>query len=458
MRLHSALVRADSHITNSRPVRIVATVTSLVVALSGLSAPVHAQPAGNAVTEWNLIAANTLVLFPPPAGGAPPALQVNMAMVQGAVYDALNAIETGPRHRRPYLLETRFASTASKDAAATTAAYRVLSNVVSTVPDSIPFPNRTDLLQALDTAYEASLAALPDGPFKTQGIAAGGAAADAMIAAREGDGRFGPSPWTSNDDPGRWQPQLNPDGTQMLDPTPWVGGVQPFLIESSSQFRTDGPRALTSAAWAQDFNEVKALGSMSSTARTPEQGHIALWWQSTGGPTLLWNAVARDLVNNASYGVDIVDSALLFAQLNLSGADAAISCWNDKYYWDFRRPWQAIHQADGDGNPATEPDPTWTALLTAPYPEHPSGHLSLDGAQLKVLQNFFGTDEVGFDVTSSRFDGETRHFDRFSQPLEEIIDARIWAGLHYRTADVQAQILGGTIVDYMENNYFQPEG
>ena len=108
--------------------------------------------------------------------------------------------------------------------------------------------------------------------------------------------------------------------------------------------------------------------------------------------------------NSGSYGVDIDDSALLFAKLNLSGADAAISCWNDKYYWDFWRPWQAIHEADRDGNPATEPDPSWTPLITAPYPEHPSGHLSLDSAYLRVLQMFFGTDEIAFDVTSSQFD------------------------------------------------------
>jgi hypothetical protein len=119
------------------------------------------------------------------------------------------------------------------------------------------------------------------------------------------------------------------------------------------------------------------------------------------------------------------------------------------------RPWTAIHDADTDGNLATEPDLLWTPLLSAPYPSHPSGHLSLDGAHLRVLQNFFGSDEVAFDVTSSRFDGETRHFDRFSQPLDEIVDARIWAGLHYRTADVQARILGETIVDYMAQNYFQ---
>ena len=425
-----------------------------VVALAAVVAP--AAPAAaqaNEVTEWNQIATSTLVQFPGPAGGAPPALQINMAMTQGAVYDAVNAIE--PR-RQPYLLKTRFDPRASKEAAAATAAYRVLSSIVSTVPASIPFPNKASLLQTLDTEYAASLAAIADTPFKTAGIAAGDAAAKVMIAARQGDGRFGPSPWVPNDDPGHWQPLLNPDGTPMLDPTPWVGGVRPFLLKNSSQFRTDGPQALRSRAWAKDFNEVKALGSVNNTARTDEQTHIALFWQSAGGPGLTFNAVARNLVHDPTYSVDIADSALLFGMLNLGGADAAINCWNDKYYWDFWRPWQAIREADRDGNPKTKPDPSWTALLTAPYPEHPSGHLCLDGALLRVLPMFFGTDKIGFNVTSSRFPGEMRHFDRFSEPLKEIIDARIWAGLHYRTADVQAQVLGRKVVRYMAKHYFQP--
>jgi hypothetical protein len=277
-----------------------------------------------------------------------------------------------------------------------------------------------------------------------------------MIAARHGDGRFGPSRWVPNSDPGHWQPLLNADGTQMLDPTPWVGGVRPFLLKSSSQFRTDGPNALSSAAYAKDFNEVKALGSVNSTARTPEQTHIALFWQSAGGPALLWNAVARDLVDDPNHAVDPADSALLFAMLNLSGADAGINCWNDKYYWDFWRPWQAIHEAARDGNPATEPDASWTALLTALYPEHPSGHLCLDGAHFIVLRMFFHTDNIRFGVMSSRFPGETRYFDRFSEPLDEITEARIWAGLHYRTADVQGRKLGRKVAHYMAKHYFQP--
>jgi hypothetical protein len=421
-------------------------------ALVALASPQVAR--ANAVTDWNSIAVSTLIAFPPLAGGAPPAQQISMAMTQGAVYDAVNAIE--PRHHRPYLLQRRFAATASKEAAVATAAYRVLSNIVQTVPESIPFPNRTALQDSLDTAYAASLNAIPNSPFKTLGIRAGNAAADAMIAARQDDGRFGPSPWVPNYDPGHWQPLVDPITMQpLLDPTAWVANVQPFLIQSPSQFRTDGPNALISAEYAQDFNEVKALGSINSQTRTPEQTHIALFWQSAGGPVRAWNEVARNLVNQ--YAIDFGDSALLFAMLNLSAADASINCWNDKYYWDFWRPWTAIQRADEDGNPATEADPTWTALLTAPYPEHPSGHLAGDGAYLKVLQGFFG-DSTSFDVTSARFPGELRHFDRFSDALEEIIEARIWAGLHFRTADVQAGMLGRNVANYMAAHYFQPVG
>jgi hypothetical protein len=233
-------------------------------------------------------------------------------------------------------------------------------------------------------------------------------------------------------------------------------------MQNSSQFRTAGPQALGSAAWARDYNEVKALGGdgvVTPSARTPEQTYIARWWQSPGGPSLLWSAVARDLIADPANGVGLVDGARLLAMMNLAGADAAINCWNDKYYWDFWRPWNAIRRGGEDGNPATEPDPNWTALITAPYPEHPSGHLCLDGAHLRVLQMFFGTDEIGFDVTSRAFPNDpARHFDRFSQTLAEITEARIWAGLHFRTADVQAQQLGRNVADYMAENYFQPVG
>jgi hypothetical protein len=431
----------------------------LLAAVVGLSASARGQSAGNPVTDWNQIAVTTLVGLPGPAGGAPPAAQVNVGMVQGAVYDAVNAIE--PKHHRPYLLKRRFAATASKEAAVATAAYTVLSNIVSTVPTSISFPARESVLQSLASRYASSLESIPDSPFRAQGIAAGEAAAEAMIAAREDDGRFGPSQWVPNSAPGHWWPLTNPDtGQLIIDPTPWVGGVKPFLMQSSSQFRTAGPQALGSAAWAQDFNEVKALGRADSLVRTPEQTYIARWWQST--PVASWNAVARDLVGRE--GLDLVDSARLFAMQDLAAADAAINCWNDKYYWDFWRPWNAIPRALEDDNPATEPDSTWTALITAPYPEHPSGHLCLDGAHLRVLRMFFpDVIEGGFQITSASAlllpgDPRTRTFSSFSQALAEITEARIWAGLHYRTADVQAEQLGRNVAEYMAENYFQSLG
>ena len=293
---------------------LAAFVVAIVLATSAVAQ-------ANEVTNWNRIAMSTLVLFPGPAGGAPPALQISMAMTQGAVYDALNATE--PKHYRPYLLQRRFGSTASQEAAAATAAWRVLSSIVSGVPIAIPFPNRASLLAGLATQHNTSLSAIPESPFKRMGINAGNAAADAMIAARQGDGRFGPSPWVPLVGLGYWQPLLNTDGTPMLDPTPWVGGVRPFMLQSPSQFRTAGPNALGSAAYAADLSEVEALGSLNSAVRTPTQTHNALFWQSTGGPAILWNDVASDLIEGRS--IDMADSARLLAMMNLASADSAIN-------------------------------------------------------------------------------------------------------------------------------------
>src|SRR3954463_16463568 len=342
-----------------------AVAVLVAVAVPGANAQLGAA-GPNEVAHWNEVATSTLVLVPGPAGGAPPALQINMGMTQGAVYDATNAIT--PKHHRPYLLKRRFSAMASEEAASATAAYRVLSNIVSTVPASISFPDRDSLLKSLAAQYDTSLNAIPDTSFKRQGIAAGNAAAGAMIAARADDGRFGPSQWVPNSAPGHWQPLVNPaTGQPILYPTAWVGGVRPFLLQSSSQFRTAGPNALSSAAWAAEFNEVKALGRIDSTVRTAEQTHTAIFWQSN--PVAAWNAVARTVVSDPARHVGLADAARLLAMQNLAGADAAINCWNDKYHWDFWRPWNAITRADEDGNPATTADPTWAPLITAPYPE-----------------------------------------------------------------------------------------
>ena len=167
-----------------------------------------------------------------------------------------------------------------------------------------------------------------------------------------------------------------------------------------------------------------------------------MFWQSAGGPALLWNGVARNLAEDPAMALDLADSALLLAMMNLSGADAAINCWNDKYHFDFWRPWQAIRQADLDGNPATEPDPNWTPLLTAPYPDHTSGHLCLDGAHLRVLQMFFGTDEMRSASRAASSVARRASSTDSRSRSSEITEARIWAGLHFRTADEQGRDLG----------------
>jgi len=427
---------------------------AVFAAAVALAVPAVAQ--ANEVTHWNRIAMNTLVAFPGPAGGAPPALQIHMAMTQGAVYDAVNATE--PKHHRPYLLNRRVGANASKEAAAATAAYRVLSSIVSGVPPGIAFPNRASLLTMLAAERDASLGAIPASPFKRQGEVAGNAAADAMIEARQNDGRYGASQWHPDTRVGHWWPLIDPvTMLPALDPTPWVGGVRPFMLTSPSQFRTAGPNALSSTAWAKDYNEVKAIGALNSVTRLPDQTHNALFWQSNGGPALLWNDVADDLVESPSHSLGMADSARLLAMMNLAAADAGINVWNDKYHYDFWRPWNAIPRALDDGNGATDPEAGWTALLTAPYPEHPSGHIGLDTPALRVLQMFYG-DNVPFGVTSSRFGGETRPFSHFSAALAEIVEARIWAGLHYRTADVQSVTLGDNVMRYMTDHYFQPVG
>ena len=435
---------------------------TLTVALAAPSASVAEAPPveadAGAVTHWNQIAATTLVAVPGPNGGAPPAFQINMGMTQGAVYDAVNAI--GPEHHRPYLLQRRFGAKASTDAAVATAAYDVLSELVSSAPETSSVPGPRGLLQTLSTEYAASLDAIDDASSKKQGVAAGHAAADVMLEAREDDGRFGPSQWVPNTAPGHWWPILNAAGAADPRPDPMGGRGQAvphrelIAVPHCSAARARQP------AYAEELNQVKGLGSATGSTRTEDQTYFAKWWQSA--PILSWNEVARQLITRND--LDAADSARLLALQNLSGADAGINCWNDKYHYDFWRPWNAIPRAGEDHNPATTRRAGWAALITAPYPEHPSGHNCLDGAHVAVLRMFFGdVIEGGFQITSASAllapaEPRVRRFDTFSQPLAELIDARIWAGLHYRHGDVQGQLLGVNVANYGAANYFQAVG
>jgi hypothetical protein len=421
------------------PVRL-AKVAALAAAVA-LVVPAFAQ-AGNEVTKWNEIAVNTINVQPP-ITSAPNAGSVFLAMVQGAVYGAVNAAD---RHGRPYLINRSFPK-ASVDAAAATAAFKVLDAFFSATHHA-----------TLQAAYDLSLAAIPEGNAKEQGKAVGTMAAEAMLA--EGhDGRTVIGCTFGSGLPGVWMPLPGAGGAPACDPSAWVKDAKPFIVKTSSQFRTAGPYPLSSPEYAADLNEVRVIGELNSSTRTLFQSHAAAFWQTNPGAN--YNAMARRFVDQLSLGV--TDTARLFAMLDLTAADALINVWNDKYYWNFWRPITAIRTPDGG-------DPSWTpyfdparvplageigpALVTPPYPEHPSGATAYASASMNAFASFFGTDAMTFYATSSRFPGEQRVFNHFSDLTSEVLEARIWAGIHFRNADVQAAELGREVEQYVHTQYF----
>ena len=422
-----------------RHIRRGLVLASLAVSLA---APAVAQ--ADVLNDWNVIAQNQAIAIRPTAHGQ----TRGIAMVQGAVYDAVNAI--APAYK-PYLLDLaklKAQPFGSQDAAIATAAHNVLVAIVD--------PAR---VAELDAAYAKTLEPIPSGATKDEGIRVGAAAAAAMLAARATDGYLAPFTFDLRADAGRWRP-LTATAT---DPDAWVGNLKPFVIESPSQFRSKGPNALTSTGYTKDFNEVKAIGSLKSTTRTADQTTAAIFWQSP--PTVLYNRLARDL--SAARGLDTRREARLLAMVNLAAADGAIACWNDKYHWSFWRPRAAIQEAATDGNPDTVADPTWEplfhastattpALVTPPFPDHPSGHGCVSGAVFRTFREVFGTDKVGFDVFSTRFPTQPRHFDRFSLALKEVVNARVWGGIHFRTADVQGATIGKKVGFWLQKHYFTP--
>ena len=247
--------------------------------------------------------------------------------------------------------------------------------------------------------------------------------------------------------PGVWRPVLP---MFVNDPNAWLRNVEPFLIRSSSQFRSDGPLSLTSRRYAREFEEVRTLGSATDSVRTPEQTLAAQYWAEN--PAVTWNRTFRTL--SAQQGLSLVDNARFFAVLYMTATDALISVWDDKAHWSFWRPITAIREAGTDGNPRTEPDPDWLPLIpTPPYPEHPSGHTGFSGSIVETLQQFFGTDKVTWSDTNA---AGTRTFTRFSQAIDDVVDARVWSGLHFRTADEQGERIGSQVARYVGQHYFEP--
>ena len=344
-------------------------------ALVALVAPAVAR--ADAVTQWNFNATTAILASDPTSHAS----TLSFAMVQGAVYDAVNAIDGG---YQPYLVRPQANPWDSEDAAVATAAYRVLVAVVpplrrslwrtsrrSTPPRSLRFPLGPQRTAGSPPAKRRPLRCSP--PARTT----------AAIPRRRSRSCSAPRP-------GVWR--VSPPLTAP-DPTPWVGNVKPFLVPNAEMLRTKGPNALTSKAYARDFNELKSVGSFSSTTRTADETNAAIFWQSN--PLGLYGGVMRSL--SARFGLTTAQNARLFAKVTLAGADGAIGCWNDKYYWNFWRPIDAIRLGATDGNPATEADPTWRPLFdpatpttpplaTPNFPDHPSGHSCVSSAILNTMR------------------------------------------------------------------------
>ena len=429
-------------IRSTRLALIACAVTTAI-----LVAPAVAQ--ADVIKDWNTIAAAEGGLLRPTAHGQ----TRGVAMVEAAVYDAVNAIDRG---YQPYLVNLDAVGAqpwVSQDAAAATAAYLVLKAITPVARHA-----------SLDTAYANTLAGIPDGPIEQGGVAAGEAAAAAMLDFRKDDGFMGAFSPTIGSDAGNWRP-IGWPSAPVFDPDGWVSKEKPFLIEDPSRYRSKGPNALRSKAYARDFNEVKELGALNSTTRTADQTAAAVFWQFGN----IWNPLMRDLATR--HNLDTADQARLYGMVNLAAADAAIACWTDKYHWMFWRPRSAIREADTDGNPKTVADPNWESLFAAatattpllgtpPFPDHPSGHGCTSGAVLTTMARFFGSDKMDITIVSGRsLHGvpiPPREFDRFSDVLDEVIEARIWGGIHFRTADVQGTVIGKKVAKYIRKHYFRP--
>jgi hypothetical protein len=436
-----------------------AALTALALAPWGSApGPASAAAPNTAVLDWNLNAVNALVNAPsaaiPGAGQPPPVSILHLAMVQGAVYDAVTSITGG---HAPFLDGLPAApASASTAAAVATAAHHVLVGVVIVPPLSATIVTR------LNDLYAASLAAatVADGADAVAaGVAAGAAAAAKMLAERADDGRYPAVPFTFavGADAGEWRPTNG-----VNDPFAWVAKVDPFVLDSAAQVRSKGPHSLTSGAYAKEYDEVKAYGgngTTTPTVRTAAQTATARFFAVN--PVELFNRAFRGIA--AGEGLGVADQARLFAMIDIAGADALIGCWDDKAYWNFWRPVTAIQQGDDDGNPRTAGDPTWTPFValtpvgaTPPYPDEPSGYNCVTGAFMHAAEAFFGRGKFAFSLTATIAGTPvTRDYERFTDVLDDTIDARVFLGIHFRAADVHGAEIGRDVVHVLDKHHFQ---
>ncbi len=385
------------------------------------------------VQDWDAIMQATV-------SAQPPFPQARFAAItQLAVFEAVNAIT---REYQPYLGTITAPHDASPEAAAAAAAYGVLSNY---------FPAS---LATLNAAYATSLAAIPDGPRKRAGIATGQAAAAAMIAARTNDGSsplefFLPTSST----PGVWQ--LTPS-------CPAAGGlffnwqnVTPFGMRSASQFFLGPPPALTSGRYTRAYDEVKEVGDVNSTERPQDRTNVALFYDYEV-PVLIFNDAARQITTAQPRSLS--ENARDFALINMAISDAAVATFYNKYLYAFWRPETAIHDAANDGNDKTTPDSNFKPLITTPcFPSYPSAHGTLSNAAREVMEKVYGEGPFSITLSTPSLPGVTLHYSRLEEITDDISDARVYGGIHFRTDQDAGALLGSRIGDYIYHHKLRPE-
>jgi hypothetical protein len=393
---------------------ILALLAALTLGLGGSAAAsrAHAQPAApdTYINYWDGIANQAFTA----ASTTPPDGAVISAYVGIAVYDSVMAIEGG---YEPFAVDVDAPRGASPEAAVVAAAYAILVHYLPAQQATI-----------FEPAYHQSLGTIQDGLAKEDGVATGEFVARVFIRQRADDGFRVPVQYIPPDPliPGVWIPTAPspPLGTYMPNMTP-------FSLDRPGQFRPGGPPRLSSRRWARDYNEVKEIGSRTSTTRTPEQTVAARFWGEP--PIQQAHGSYRKFI--ADHGLDIADASRFMAMTTVVAADALIACFDAKYHYAFWRPITAIRAGDTDGNPDTVADPSWLHLLPATpnHPEYPSAHSCLTPATGLVIARFLGTREIDFTIPSLTGLGD-RHYDRVSDLEYEVTNARIWGGIHYRTS------------------------
>lgn len=388
------------------------------------------------ISDWNVIAIRETGAAGR-SGGSP---SIDIATMHAAMYDAVQAIE---KDYEPYRITDVPNAGGSPIAAAARAARDVLV---------YRFPARADVINTDYLNYLTANSIPSDDP----GIAVGAYVASKLLAFRSCDGSLPiPTPtFTGNTDIGQWRP--TPTAFSPMSPGEYLGQVTPFFMTRPTQFRPEPPPALISKHYARDYNEVKLYGAKTGSLRSAEQTDLANFW---GGNT--FSAVYSGVRNVAAEHVDNVsDSSRLFALVSMSQADTIIGVWDAKFHYNFWRPLTAIQYGDADGNDDTVGDPNWLPFINnPPYPDYTSGANGVSSSALQSMINFFDTDDMVFDMTTTNTgptQQDTRHYTSFSQAMQEVVDARVLLGIHFRFADEASRRLGQDVAKWGHKNYLRP--